>query len=212
MLRYVFAFALGCTSFEAPIAVVEPPPPETSYEDHWTEVRQRDQGQSWAHPDQVPLGQMPRRLEVEHLRNSIPRLFGGIQWVDDTGRVMWDRLSRTLGEADYLEVTETNSNPSPLFAKFMDDMAWQVCGNALDRDNRTERPEERLILRFAEDRDANLRWLRLKFHGIYVAEDATEGILAYRQLHQDLLAAGTPGRAWLAVCVAMITAPEFLVY
>ena len=45
---------------------------------------------------------------------------------------MWDVLSRTLGEADYVEVTENNVEATPLFAKFMDDMAAQVCSKALD--------------------------------------------------------------------------------
>ena len=116
------------------------------------------------------MGQMPRRLEVEHLRQSIPRLFGGIQWQDRNENSMWDVLSRTLGEADYVEVTENNVEATPLFAKFMDDMAAQVCSKALDRDAQTAEAEQRLVLRHA-DVKANLRFLRLKLHGVMVDAD-----------------------------------------
>lgn len=206
-----FTLLLGCTLLEAPPPPVETPATSPYFEDHWSPVDRDNERQTWAHPDQVPMGQMPRRLEVEHLRRSIPRLFGGIQWEDRNENSMWDILSRTLGEADYLEVTETNSEATPLFAKFMDDMAAQVCGKALDRDAQTSDPTQRLILRHSEIK-ANLRFLRLKLHGILVADTNDRAISGYYRLHQTISAQGTMGQAWLGVCMAMLTAPEFLTY
>ena len=67
----------GCTALEPPAAPVQAPAPPAHFQDHWSPAEQANEQQAWAHPDQVPMGQMPRRLEVEHLRQSIPRLFGG---------------------------------------------------------------------------------------------------------------------------------------
>ena len=192
-------------------APVQAPTPSPHFDDHWSQVDQTNEQQTWAHPDQVPMGQMPRRLEVEHLRRSIPMLFGGIQWEDRNENSMWDALSRTLGEADYIEVTETNTEATPLFAKFMDDMAAQVCGKALDRDAQTADPMQRLLLRHS-DIKSNLRFLRLKLHGVFVADDNDLAISDYYRLHQTISAQGTMGQAWLGVCMAMLTAPEFLTY
>ena len=213
MKRFVpLMFLMACTALETPAPPAQPAPLPQHFSDHWTPVDRADQGQAWAHPDQVPKGQMPRRLEVDHLRNSIPHLFDGIQWLDDSENSMWDRLSRTLGEADYLEVTQTNNDPSPLFAKFMDDMASQVCQKALDRDAQTTNAEDRVLVRHPEDVDQNLRWLRLKLHGVLSDSEGDASIQAYRQLHASLLAQTNLGQAWLGVCMAMLTAPEFMTY
>ena len=93
----------------------------------------------------------------------------------------------------------------------MDDMAAQVCGKALDRDAHTADANERLILRHP-DVKSNLRFLRLKLHGIAVAPDNNEAIDAYYQLHQTIQAQASSGQAWLGVCMAMLTAPEFMTY
>jgi hypothetical protein len=203
---------LACSSMEAPPPVAQAKVVKPHFENHWGTVAEDDEGQTWAHPDQVPMGQMPRRLEVEHLRQSIPRLFGGIQWVNDQEQPMWDVLSRTLGEADFLEVTEHNTDPSPLFAKFMDDMAAQVCKKALDRDAGNSDEQTRLVLRHANDVAANLRWLRLKMHGVLVSPDNDGPISQYHEMHRQIVASDGLGQAWLGVCMAMITSPEFMTY
>ena len=61
----------GCTALEPPAAPVQAPAPPAHFQDHWSPAEQANERQAWAHPDQVPMGQMPRRLEVEHLRQSI---------------------------------------------------------------------------------------------------------------------------------------------
>jgi hypothetical protein len=205
-------FCVACSANEIPSPLVPPPVELPHFQEHWGAVADRDEGQSWGHPDLVPRGQMPRRMEVEHLRNSIPLLFDGIQWTDNLERPMWDVLSRTLGEADYLEITETNNDPSPLFAKFMDDMAAQVCKKALDRDLVNAQAETRLLVRYANDVKQNLRWLRLKFHGVLELPGDDSGIADYHALHGTILAQSSVGQAWLGVCMAMLTSPSFLTY
>lgn len=163
-------------------------------------------------------GRTARRLSVDALRRSIPALFDGLRWtltVRQAGRPvemdLFDALGRTLGEPDYIEVTEENADPSALFAKFMDDMAGSVCRQAVERDGAGG--ADGLVIRHPDDPDENLRFLRLKFHSIHVPADAREGIEGLRGLYDDLLAdTADPGEAWFGVCVAMVTAPELMGY
>ena len=60
----------------------------------------------------------------------------------------------------------------------------------------------------------NLRALRLQFHGVKVPSTDDTGIASYRKLYDDTLAASTNNttEAWRAVCVALLTAPEYHFY
>jgi len=175
-------------------------------------------------PSALPITERStRRITVDQLRRSLPALFGGETWTYEgamNGRgnqtyQLLDVLSRTLGEADYIEVTTPNVEPSPLFQKFMNDLAAQLCAKGLARDADGGTVDEKLIVPYPSDVDANLRFLRLKFHGIYVPEDAdpeTDGLAELRGLYNDIEADSGPTDAWLGVCIAFVTAPEFLAY
>ncbi len=211
------ALLMGCGGSDNQSAAPTQVPSEETFEESETEAPVDERGDVPLEPVVVREGRAARRLSVDHLRRSIPMLFGGITWSVEArnGRevVLFDGFSRTLGEADYIQVTETNNEPSPLFAKFMDDMAGQVCAKAIERDQDTPQAQDRLVVRHPDDVDANLRFLRLKLHGIYVPEDSTEGLIDLRQLHGEILNDTDDQRqAWLGVCVAMVTAPEFMAY
>jgi len=175
-------------------------------------------------PSAIPVTERStRRVTVDQLRRSLPALFGGETWTyEGTGNgrdartyQLLDTLSRTLGEADYNEVTTPNVDPSPLFQKFMEDLAAQLCAKGLARDADGGSDVEKLIVPYPTDVDANLRFLRLKFHGIYVSEDAetdTDGLDDLRGLYEAIEADTGANDAWLGVCIAMVTAPEFLAY
>lgn len=154
-------------------------------------------------------------MSVDQLRRSIPLLFGGETWTmpfRGEQANAFDLLSRTLGEPDYVEVNDENREPSPLFAKYMDDMAGDVCTKAIARDETAGANDERLVM-VEEDVDQNLRFLRLKLHGLYVPQDSTDGIAELRALFDDILAETSDARiAWYGVCVAMLTAPELMAY
>lgn len=191
-------------------------PGEPTFDDHWNPQDPSEQGPGDLFPVIERDGKAARRLTVAQLRASIPALFGGLTWTNNnrpTGTVMFNSLSRTLGEADYLGQTEENREPNPIFFKFMDDMAGQVCTNAVAADTARTVASERVVKPFAEDPDRNLRFLRLKLHGIYVPESSTEGLAELRKLYDDVLAdTRSADQAWSAVCVAMLTAPEFMAY
>ena len=188
-------------------------PDEPVFGDHWTQEELVDSGDI----DLVPIaprdGKAPRRLSVAQLRASIPALFGGLDW---TGRQngntvsMFTLLSRTLGEADYIGVTEENRDPNPIFAKFMDDMAGQVCAAAVLADKTAT---NKVITPYPTDVPRNLRFMRLKLHGVYVAEGSMDGIDELADLHANILAdTSNADQAWTGVCVAMLTAPELMAY
>jgi hypothetical protein len=194
----------------------EQPP---SYPDEWTPTETEEEPA----PEVAPApsdgrGKTARRLTVDQLRRSIPQLFGDLDWTTrfrDGEADLFELLSRTLGEADYQQVTESNVEPNPLFAKFMADMAGQLCRKAGDADERTPNAADRRIVPYPADVDRNLRWLRLKFHGIYVPEggEATDdGLRPLRTLYDEIEAEADSKQAWLGVCIALVTAPEFMAY
>jgi hypothetical protein len=169
-------------------------------------------------PPVEPDRRSTRRVTVDQLRRSIPLLFGGETWTTTFQRRevdLFDGLSRTLGEADYVEVTTANTDPGPLFQKFMDDMAANLCTKATERDVSSAPSEEKLVIAYPDDVDQNLRFLRFKFHGIHTPSDTpteADGLQDLRDLYADLDAEHGSQTAWVGVCMAIVTAPEFLAY
>lgn len=192
-------------------------PPETTFQDHWTQANPTDQGPGTLDPTDLREGKATRRLTVSQLRKSIPALFNGITWTTESRnnpQPMFNTLSRTLGEADYLQVTTPNTEPTPLFAKFMDDMAGQVCGKAVAADVMNPQVMTRMVMPYEMEPERNLRFLRLKLHGIYVPDTSMDGLADLKKLYDDVLADTNQDRrqAWTAVCVAMLSAPELMAY
>ena len=201
----------GCTTSD-PAAVA---PPEIRHTDTFEPSGPTPRGPGVLRPGLDDRGREARRMTVAQLRASIPALFDGVVWEGQVGNLrapMFDLLSRTLGEADYLQITQENTDPSPLFAKFMDDMAGMVCSTSVTND-RAKPAADRVVMPYDTDVAANIRWLRLKLHGIYVPEGETDGIEDLVQLHTDITNdTGDADQGWTGVCVAMLTAPEFLAY
>lgn len=189
---------------------------ESSFPETWVPSPHEDRGAAALDPAEVPGdGKLARRLSVDQLRRSIPRLFDGITWTMTVRGAQvpgFDALSRTLGEADYIQATFDNLEPSSLFHKFMDDMAGDVCTKVVARDAGLA-PAERLLVVAPEDVPSTLRFMRLKLHGLYVPEGSTEGLGELIALHAGIVGGGgTASNAWYGVCVAMLTAPEFMAY
>jgi hypothetical protein len=215
-LTIALFFVIGCDNTAVtPEGNPGPNNTEQTVPDHWTPTTPDDHGSTILDPAGVSEGKTARRLTVDQLRRSIPALFAGLTWtIGDGGRraVGFNALARTLGEPDYIQSTTNNLDASPLFAKYMDDMAGDVCTKAIERDRTTANASDRLIMR-ETDVDANLRYLRLKLHALYVPAGSTDSIVELRQLYDDVVAeSGNPDDGWFAVCVAMLSAPEFMTY
>jgi len=177
-----------------------------------------------------------RRVSIQQLRKSLPIAFG----LDHNGEeITWklgndiglDRMSDSLGEADFIDTTEENMEPSPLYLKFMDDVARDVCNRALVTDLTKTAASERVILRHVEPVDTattnasgivdNVRYLKLRLHGVKVADDDAQTLSPLVELFTgavDAAAAGEPAEeahvteGWRAVCVALVVSPEFHLY
>ncbi len=171
-----------------------------------------------------------QRLSVKQLRSSLPVLLGGETWKIGAANG-FDTRSVTLGEPDYIAVVDENLEPSPLYVKFMQDMARDACNRAMAADVANAVMANRSIEKFvaltdtvATNKpgvDANLRYLRLAFHGMKVDAADDQPIASLRKLFDDTVKAakgtGTVTQAhvtegWRTVCVALLTAPEYHLY
>jgi hypothetical protein len=158
-----------------------------------------------------------RRITIEQLRRTLPIVLGN----DLQGQpVTWKVGSKngleahadTLGEADYLDSTEDNLEPSPLYLKLIDDAARDVCTRALTADAARSDPATRSLLRHPDDIDRNLRYLVLRFHGVRIDDADSAALAPLRKLFDQATAAAEAKQGWHVVCVALLTAPEFHLY
>ena len=178
-------------------------------------------------PSSQPQSRTARRASIEMLRRSVPVVFGNdlagqpITWMVSSTKTGFDAYSRALGEADYADVVDENIDPSPLYVKFIDDAARDACSKVLAADAQRS---ARTLVKYAALTDTpqgapaaidrNLRYLRLRFHGLFVAPADDAPIAGLRQLLTDAIAVngGSVTEGWRAVCVALVTAPEFSLY
>jgi hypothetical protein len=140
-----------------------------------------------------------------------------------------DSMSVTLGEADYAVVTADDLTPSPLYAKFMNDAARDVCQRVITADAARATMSDRVLYHEVELTDvgspsttavnANIRYLKLRFQGLKIADNDDTLIAPVRKAFLAGVAASTSHdpatqaqSGWRVVCVALLTAPEFHLY
>lgn len=179
-----------------------------------------------------PESRSTKRLTVDMLEASLPVIAG----VDGAGApITWtikgggntqlaalgdNALGKTLGRPDYAQTTDEPALPTPLYAKFMDDMARDVCTKMVAADVAAGESGARTLTRFASLSDAtdltairtNLRYLSLRFLGQKVADNDEDTVAPLLALFQAA-AGATDGKAgWTAVCVGLLTSPAFHIY
>jgi hypothetical protein len=182
--------------------------PPRSFRNHWDSAKAKPAKRVDMNPY---VARNLRRLSLLQLRTSIPRLFPGFTW--KRGNINYfDRYALTLGRADYLSLMTNNNSVTKLFMKFMDDMAMNVCKYAIPADYK-KALDQRAFVRYPDDINKNLRWLRMKFHNIVVPETSTKEIAKLRVLFDKVKNySKDQTKAWELVCVAVLTSPEFYVY
>ena len=147
-----------------------------------------------------------RRLSVPQMLRSI-ETFGRLE--NGSLEIPID-LAITLGQPDYLQTTEESLDPSPLFMKFMMDLAGLVCRTlAAIEPERT--PNDRVFTRFGS-LEENLRDTLLMATGIH-DDDATPYVDRLTRVY-NAARQGPRGEenGHEAVCIALLTSPEFLLY
>jgi hypothetical protein len=167
---------------------------------------------------------------VRQLAQSLPVVLGGNTWMVGSTNG-FNARGATLGEPDYIGVVDENLEASTLYQKFMGDMARDGCTRTANADAALA-ASSRVLMRFvaltdsttnnAAAVDTNLRYLKLRFHGVKVAATDTTSIAGLRTVFTDAVrgaqgTAATPTAAhvkegWRAVCVALLTAPEYHLY
>ncbi len=166
-----------------------------------------------------------RRMTVDQWRRSLQVVTGGIGWTEDFGDGpvdMFEILGPSLGAPDYLLVTEENLEPSILIAKIEHDAALRVCAQWIEAD-RQRAPADRTFFHHADpasvdpnDVDATLRALLLRVLGLYVPGGDDARLVRYRALFEAASTGAPIGMeafaGWYAVCVAMLSDPQFLLY
>ncbi|MEQ1500855.1 MAG: hypothetical protein ABMB14_01425 [Myxococcota bacterium] len=168
----------------------------------------------------VSAGRPWRRMNLDQVAASLERVSGGIVWEED-GEPVLDDLAATLGKPDFSQSTREDLTPNLLFQKFLDDAATYTCTALIDRE--AAGAADPVFLVHANLRDtlqsnpdavnANLAYLVLRYHGRAVAADADE-LEPWRFLFESVLLVtdDDTAAAWRAVCVGLITHPDFYTY
>lgn len=167
-----------------------------------------------------------RRLSVKQLREAIANATGGLAWHDETGRDMLTLLSPTLGVPTYIDTTNEDLEASLVFQKFLGDGVRSVCSEAIQNDMEMA-VSDRVLLRYADPTwvweqasaeqqgimDRNLRYMSLRITGRAIAAEDEEGLSRLRWLMRSVThATGDPAKGWRAVCVGLMSSPEFYLY
>ena len=161
------------------------------------------------------------RIHIDQLKASINEVTGGINWVYGNNSSWWDKKKAELGVPDYMTSVIELREPTLLFVKLVGDAARDICPKVLASD--VKKPaEDRVFLLVADPADtyesapgnvkANLSKLVLKYHGRYFPPDDPR-----LQPWVNLFVSGTqavadPTKVWTAVCVALMTHPDFMSY
>lgn len=162
-----------------------------------------------------------KRMDIDQLEAELMRVSNGLTWTDIKGTNQFVALSSTLGKPDYIQSTVEELGPTVLFEKFLGDAARSVCTRLVDADKKAS-PEARVLMREAsptdtlqtnpEGVDANLRRLLLRFHGRAYEPHASQ-LNQWSWLFETVsYSSKDPALAWRAVCVALISHPDFYSY
>lgn len=177
-----------------------------------------------------PTSAGTQRLTVAQLAGSMPVVLGGNTWMTNSTTQGFTARAATLGVPDYINVVDENLEPSALHLKFMGDAARDGCTRTANADGALA-ASSRVLMRFvgttdtiasnASGVDENLRYLKLRFHGVKVQPSDVTSIAGLRTVFDSAVrgaaGTGTPTanhvkEGWRAVCVALLTAPEYHLY
>lgn len=172
-------------------------------------------------PEEVPETKRVRRLTADQFFASL-FVATGQRWDDQ------EQFAATLGRPDFAEVTAEGREMSVGFAKLAGDAARQTCRRAVEQDLGEGDPGSRVILREIDTVDPldpfdpkitdNLRYLTLRFLGVYVTDDEDRRIQPWLSVLQDGLDPADDARfgeaadRWIAVCTGLTLHPDFLTY
>ena len=177
-------------------------------------------------PDPEAMSRNLRRMTIPQMRDAIRSATGGLYWSDSNGNDILEGLEPSLGVPNYIDTTAEELEASLVFQKFLGDAARSVCSESIQNDLEMA-VADRVMLRFVDpavrwdgatageqaDIDENLRHMNLRITGHYVEEGDDEALRRARWLFRSVtFATNDPAKGWRAVCVALMTSPEFYLY
>lgn len=182
--------------------------------------------------DEAP-GRSFRRMDIDQLSASLSSVTGGLGWTelgpveDMYGDVseeeinLFEYLSLTLGKPDYLDSTVEDLAAGLLFQKFLDDASKSICSDLVEREEGLAAADRVLLVTvepdttLGSDPDAvaeNISKALLRFHGRTIDPDDPR-IQPWSALFGDVTdVSGAPMEGWRAVCIALLTHPDFYSY
>jgi hypothetical protein len=169
-------------------------------------------------PPPAPVPPDPRelrRMDIDQIDAAIERATGR-RWVDDEGLPLFAEFASTLGKPNFINAVNEDLSVSLMFEKFLGDAARSTCADAI--------ADEEPALFERVDRDAawtvanqpaiqaNVRDWVLRFHGRAYPEGAPE-LEPWNWLVQStMFRTNDPKKGWRALCVGLITHPDFIAY
>ena len=172
-------------------------------------------------PEEVPETKRIRRLTADQFFASL-EVATGQRWDDE------EQFAATLGRPDFAEVTAEGREMSVGFAKLAGDAARQTCRRAVQQDRGIADSGSRVILRKIDEVDQldpfdpnvgeNLRYLALRFLGVYAVDDEDRRLQPWLTILRDGLTEVDDARLsegedrWIAVCTGLALHPDFLTY
>jgi len=172
-------------------------------------------------PEEIPETKRIRRLTADQFFASLEAATGQ-RWDDE------EQYAATLGRPDFAEVTVEGREMSVGFAKLASDAAHQTCLRAVEQDRNTAEPSSRVILRRLNSTDQldpfgaevveNLKYLLLRFHGVYATDDGDRRLEPWLRILREGLSETDEARfgqgedRWVGVCTGMVLHPDFLTY
>jgi hypothetical protein len=172
-------------------------------------------------------------MNLEQLDCAIQQVSGGLMWSERRNNNdvnLFESLSSTLGKPDFIEQTHEDLTPSSLFIKFLDDAARQVCGKRIDLDleaianpqNGVSDPQVTLWGTLAPDEtqqadaeavNQQIRALVLRFHSHDLPQGESPRLAYWRWLFETAsLVDHNTISGWRALCIGLITHPDFYSY
>ena len=163
-------------------------------------------------PSELDPGRRVRRLSADQFHKSL-QVATGQAWSK------YDEFSSALGRADFAEITTEGADLSVTFDKLVLDAARETCKKAVTADQ----AGGTVILRDATVSDrgeaemvSNLQYLYMRFLGFKIdsADDVrlSPWISLLRDGDVTALPDSTIAQRWEAVCIGLVTHPDFLTY
>ena len=189
--------------------------------------------------DAPVVGRQSARMIVNQLKQSIGVAAGKdkngapITWTystDNNDFPIFEALGSTLGDPNYIRITEEPAIPNALYVKFAQDIARNVCRQMKEADATLAEKSNRVLTRFiakdemvnASEIASNLDYLHLRFFGERIGERDEAAVAALSEIFHTAAGesqkAGVPTgstaalEGWQAVCIAMLTSPSFHIY